>query len=201
MVEAAGTMAFREFAAHAGFKPGYVTELRHAGRLVLTDDGKRVRVAESLALIAETRDPAKAGVSARHAAGRASQLPVMAQPSDVQGDDEIAPPAVFLDPVEGSHARRKAKALADKEEALARKALRDEQVELGQLLVAEDVEHSLRDAVVTLRSALENLPATLAPQLAALSDEARIRVALSDAFEHMLEELARKFMGIARVGA
>src|SRR5690606_16487416 len=66
------TAGFREFAALAGFKPSYVTELRKVGRLVLTGDGKRVRVAESLALIEQTRDPAKAGVAARHAAARAA---------------------------------------------------------------------------------------------------------------------------------
>lgn len=191
------TMAFREFARHAGFKPGYVTQLRHAGRLVLTEDGKRVCVAPSLSLIAETRDPAKSAVTARHAAARSAEA-VAATGGTVDEAREPAPTSFDL--VEISHARRKAKALADKEEALARKALRDEQLELGQLLVAEDVEHALRDAVVSLRNTLEGLPATLAPQLAALQDEAKVRVTLLDAFEHAMEELARKFAAIARSG-
>ncbi|MGH8073724.1 MAG: hypothetical protein ACREO4_06580, partial [Lysobacter sp.] len=57
------TCGFREFATLAGFKPSYITELKSAGRLVLTDDRKKVRVAESLALIDQTRDPARAGVA------------------------------------------------------------------------------------------------------------------------------------------
>src|SRR5690606_14955871 len=66
------TMRFREFAAHLGRSPGYVTELKKTGRLALTPDGKRVIVAESLALIEATRDPARAGVARRHAAERAA---------------------------------------------------------------------------------------------------------------------------------
>src|SRR5690348_2338572 len=45
---------FAEFAARLGCKRSYVTELRKAGRLVLTDDGK-VKVAESIARIEATR--------------------------------------------------------------------------------------------------------------------------------------------------
>ena len=64
------TSTFGEFAKIARFKASYVTQLKNDNRLVLTDDGKRVRVAESLARIAATKDPSKAGVAARHAAAR-----------------------------------------------------------------------------------------------------------------------------------
>lgn len=194
-----GTATFSAFARALGERsPAYVTQLREAGRLVLTDDGKRVRVAESLALIRETADPAKAGVVARHAtkrsAGRAGAPP--AGPAGDRGADEGEDGqeiGALADPVESSHARRRSKALADKAEADARKALRDEQVELGQLLPAEDVEHAVRGAVVTFRGSLENLPNTIAPELAALDDEGSVRVVLAEALEHALEELARRF--------
>lgn len=200
------TAGFREFATIAGFKPSYITELKKVGRLVLTPDGKRVRVAESLALMADTRDPARAGVAARHAAGRAAngagaaaQAPPAANaPED--GDTAEAP-APITDPIEASHARRKAKAIADKAEADARKALRDEQLELGELLQADEVEHAVRGAVATFRTSLENLPNTLAPELAALTDEGRIRVVLGEALEHALEELSRKLGTIAKADA
>ena len=199
------TCGFCEFATLAGFKPSYVTELRKAGRLVLTDDGKRVRVAESLQLLEETRDPTRAGVAARHAANRASKAAAAPAAGEAGGsgvlDDQDDTPAIPADPVEASHARRRAKAIADKAEADARKALRDEQVELGQLLPAEEVEHAIRGAVVTFRGAVENLPDTLAPQLAAITDEGRIRVVLAEAFEHALEELGRKFNNIAKAEA
>ncbi|GAB3305701.1 hypothetical protein GCM10027564_06590 [Luteimonas notoginsengisoli] len=191
----------REFAALAGFKPSYITELKNAGRLVLTDDRKKVRVAESLALIDQTRDPARAGVAARHAAARAAsaaQADEAAAQAGGAGEGDDAPPATYSDPVEASHARRKAKAIADKAEADARKALRDEQLELGQLLEADQVDFAVRGAVATFRTSLENLPNTLAPELAALSDEGRIRVVLGEALEHALEELSRKLGTIAK---
>ena len=43
-----------EFARLNGWSKAYVTKLKDEGRLVLTDDGKQVKVAESLALIQET---------------------------------------------------------------------------------------------------------------------------------------------------
>jgi len=195
------TAGFREFAALAGFKPSYVTELRKVGRLVLTGDGKRVRVAESLALIEQTRDPAKAGVAARHAAARAA-VSGQAAPAPAGDDSEAQdPPVDVTDPVQASHAGRRAKALADKAETDAKAAERDYRISMGELLEAAQVEQAVRGAVVTFRGALENLPDTLAPQLSAITDEGRIRVVLAEAFEHALEELARKFNGIARVEA
>lgn len=201
----AGTATFSGFARAIGVKASYVTELKTAGRLVLTADGKRVRVEESRALIRSTSDPAKAGVVARHAAGRgraaatpASPAPSSATGADIGEDGDQESARAYTDPVEESHARRRTKALADKAEADARKALRDEQVELAQLLPAEDVEHAVRGAVITFRGALENLPNTIAPELAAISDEGRVRVVLAEALEHALEELARKFGQLAR---
>lgn len=200
-----GTASFAGFARMIGVKPSYITELKTAGRLVLTADGKRVRVEESRALIRSTSDPAKAGVVARHAVGRGraaatTSPPVAAAttPADTGEDGDQEPARVYTDPVEESHARRRTKALADKAEADARKALRDEQIELGQLLPADEVEHAVRGAVVTFRGALENLPNTIAPELAAISDEGRVRVVLAEALEHALEELARKFGQLAR---
>ncbi len=192
------TLGLREFAARLGCKAGYVTELKNAGRLVLTDDGRRVRVAESMRLIADTRDPAKAGVAARHAAQRgqeANEAPVAAPAADSGTDATKAPD--YSDPL----ALRRARASAEREEALARKALREEQVELGELLEREQVVASVADAAVQLRSRLELLASTLAPQLAATDDEDRCRMLLRDGVEQALEELARKFGAIGKVTA
>lgn len=198
-----GTASFTGFARLIGERsPSYITQLKGEGRLVLTEDGKRVRVQESIELIRATSDPSKAGVAARHAAGRQDKQAASPEPerptepspsapvSDDGGDDWVPP--------ESSHQMRRAKALADKEEALAAKALRENLVELGKLLPAEEVEHALFAAGTTLRTSLENLPATLAPELAAAKDEGRVRVVLGEAIEHALEEIARAFSTIAR---
>lgn len=197
-----GTQTFKQFARTLGVQPSYITELKGAGRLLLSDDGRRVRVAETLALLRDTRDPARAGVAARHAAGReqgGAVAPSAAQAGEsaAEGADE-ALPSTFADPVSDGHARRRAKALADKAETDAKAAERDYRLSLGELLEASQVEHAVRDAVATFRTSLENLPNTLAPELAAVSDEGRIRVVLGEALEHALEELARKFASIGR---
>src|SRR6185312_3772275 len=70
---AADTASFAGFARLLGVKPQAVTALRHAGRLVLTADGKRVDVAASQQRLRDTADPSKAGVVARHAAERAAK--------------------------------------------------------------------------------------------------------------------------------
>ena len=188
------TLGFRKFADLQGWRPSYVTELKGKGHLVLTEDGRQVRVRESLALLADLRDPSKIGVQQRHAASRIAARTSPSSPAGGEGGESAADaeaPSTFVpnDP----HAKRRAKALADQAEAAARKELRDEQVELGDLIQSEDVERALADAGTRLRTTLENVPATLAPELAATTDEARCRVLLANAIEHALEDLSRKF--------
>ncbi|MBD7987125.1 hypothetical protein H9645_03695 [Luteimonas sp. Sa2BVA3] len=196
--ELPATLGFRAFADLQGWRPSYITELKGKGHLVLTDDGRQVRVPESLAKLAALRDPSKIGVKERHAAARNVARTSSSTPGG-EGQDaaDVAPPTFVPD---DPHAKRRAKALADQAEAAARKALRDEQVELGELIQREDVERVLADAATRLRTTLENVPATLAPELAATTDEARCRVLLANAIEHALEDLSRKF-AVAGKGA
>jgi len=203
MTEQPATETFRAFARRMNWKPSYVTELKQSGRLVLTDDGRQVRVAESLQLIADTRDPAKLGVRARHAAARGQamgSLPDDAYPPDGAGDDVPDDPDMPPTPADPLYLRR-TKAQAEREEALVRKALREEQVEMGALLQRDEVLSFVADAIVQLRSRLELLPAVLSPQLAATDDEDAIRTKLRDDIEQACEELARKFAAIDKAEA
>ncbi|MDH7453567.1 hypothetical protein QF205_10885 [Luteimonas composti] len=195
------TLGFREFASLMGFRPSYVTELKGKGHLVLTEDGRRVRVAESRQLLADLADPSKAGVAARHAAARAavSPSPSTAQEAgqgaaggDEDGEDRA--PVAYDDPL----ALRRARAQAEREEAALRKALREEQQELGELLQRDEVVAVIADAITTLRTGLENLPTVLSASLAAESAEERCRVILANGIEHALEELSRKCSAIGR---
>ncbi len=189
-------LGLKEFAVHINRSPAHVTALKQAGRLVLADDaGHRVRVAESIQRIADTANPAKAGVTARHAAahGQGGTQP----PASGAAGDGDASGATLVDPTDPL-ATRRARAAAEREEALARKALRDEQLELGQLVPTDQIAEVLADATTTLRTTLENLPATLAPLLAAEPDEDRVRVLLADALEHALDDLSRHFAAIGK---
>lgn len=201
---APGTATFARFARIlGGCSPSYVTQLKDAGRLVLTDDGKRVRVQESIALVESTRDPGKVGVAARHAAARgkggAGTAPVAslpATPPPVAQEPDPEDPAA---PTEyDGHSTRRGRALADKAEWDAKVSKRDYEISMGQLLQADQVATAVTGAATTLRTALENLPNTLAPELAATTDEARVRVILGEAIEHALEEISRQFAAIAK---
>jgi hypothetical protein len=186
-----------EFAALAGYKQSYVRQLRKEGRLVM-DDAGRVLVADSLALIAATRDPSKAGVVERHAASRAAKTAAPASDdTDLAEDDEtVADTGVY-----GSHAQRRAKALADKEEELAAKARRERLIEEGALLQRDQVEPAVSLAFGQLRQALESTARELAPELAAIDDEDRVAATLTDRFERLLGNLSRALSALAQRSA
>jgi hypothetical protein len=190
-MNATAEMTLSEFANHLGKKGSWVTQLKQDGRLVLTDDGKRVRVAESVARIEATRDPSMQGVADHHAAARAVKATApaaAAQPPETQlGTEKI-----------GSTYQA---ARAVKEQYLARAAKRDYELSIGKLLVADDVRHALAAAATTLRARLEALPDTLGPQLAPITDEHQTRATLAEAIEHTLAELAREFGHIATLEA
>lgn len=185
------TVTLRQFAKLLDVAPSYITQLKAEGRLAL-DDAGRVLVAASRQLLQDTADPAKDGVRARHAAARdAGHGQVPTEADSAMG---AAAGAYSDDPI----ALRRSRAQAEKAEAEVREALRREQLELGQLLVRDDVLHATRAAATELRGALENLPISLAPLLAAEQDEGRCRVLLADAFEHALDQLSRQFAAIAK---
>jgi len=180
---------FAQFAFIAGCRPSYVTQLKADGRLVLTEDGKRVRVAESIERIAATRDPSKAGVVERHAAARGDGLSIPTTEGEEGGDPEGDTEGAGEGYQYWRARNEKAKALASERE----NAIAD-----GRLLDVEAVTAAVTAAVTTLRTSLESLPSTLGPELAATTDEGVARALLADAIEHALEELARQFGALAR---
>ncbi|MEN5208009.1 hypothetical protein ABE493_07785 [Stenotrophomonas terrae] len=202
-------LGFREFATRMGWRPSYITELRKSGRLVLTADSRRVLVQPSIDRINATRDPSREGVRARHAAGR-TELPAAA--SDAPAEMPVPAPSVgpagdlegdgddIVD-INSPHQVRRAKALADKEEANARKVLREEAQEMGQLLVRDEVVAAVSESVVTLRRKLELLPATIAATLAATDDEDEVRTLLRDSIEAALESASKKLFALGRKSA
>lgn len=197
MADTTPDLSFKAFADHLGCRPSYVTELRKSGRLVLTEDGKRVRVAESLERIQATRNPAREDVSQRHAAARATKAEADVEAAEPESDDASGDPATNADGSDeignGYQAAR-----AVKERYLAMSAKRDYEVSIGKLVPAADVRQAIAGAVTTLRTDLENLPDTLAPVLAAETDEARCRLLLADEVEHILGNLAARFEKIAK---
>lgn len=183
------TASFAGFARRLGVKPQAVTALRHADRLVLTPDGKRVLVAESLARMDATADPSKIGVVERHAAARAAATPAPAPAADAPEDGGADEPFASTGFQHWRERNERAKALAGE---------RDNALAEGKLMVAEEVTTAIARATTTLRTHLERLPAELAPSLAATSDEGQARALLAEAIEHALEDLARQFQAVGK---
>lgn len=179
-----------EFAAILGVRRSYVTALKQAGRLVLDADGK-VRVAESMARIEATRDPAKAAVAARHAEARGAAV---AAPAAIEPEPEPAP-----EPEPSSAGYSYWRERTERAKALA--AERENAVAEGKLLPADDVAAQVAHALTVLRQGLERLPDTLGPQLAAEQSEARCRGLVAEAVELLLQDTSRRFGAIAGEGA
>ncbi len=180
----------KDLAALIGCRPSYVVELKRKGRLVLAEDGKGYLRDASLALYGQTQDPSYTAVAERHAAARGSAL-VAAGVMDEEDGDAEAETEAKAPPTKDS--LRKAKALADKAEIDAMAAARDYEVSMGKLLDAGQVEHVLAEAATAIRVELERMADTLAPQLAATTDESRCRELVWNEVSHALEEMSRGF--------
>lgn len=184
-----------DFALLANVRQSYASQLKADGRLVLTQDGKRVRVAESLERIRETADPSKAGVAARHAearGGAAAVPPVSpAQAADDEPDDDDDEDAATPPTGRAGSAFQVARAL--REQHMAELAGMDVAARRGELLDRDAVRAACSEAVTQFRTRLEGLATTLGPQLAPVTDEGRCTAMLAEYFGHVLEELERKF--------
>lgn len=191
-------MGKKDFAAHIGRSPSYVTSLIKAGRLVLDGSGvhAKVKVAESLALIANTQG-ARDDVAARHAFERG------ADGLGPQPGPEIAPTgsgelAVTLRERRAEEELRRTRALADQEEMTAAKMR-------GDLIAREDVDAAMKFVGATLRSLLEVMPDQLAPIVAPLTALDEVHAALQDHCRDIQERfgaaIARQKDEIAKGGA
>lgn len=180
----AATATQAEFARLQGWRRSYVTQLKREGRLVMSADGKHVDIAASIARIAQTRSPDKTGVTHRHAATRST--PAALPGSD--DDDEDAP--IDRPDFQAARARRE-QARAQREEIELAK-------EVGTLLVAEEVEEVIADAVTNFRTSIESIGALAAVEVAAETDPIECRRIIDEHMRSALTELANRFAGIAQ---
>lgn len=174
------------FAARIKRTPSYITRLKQAGRLVLTDDGS-VLVEASLKRIQETADPNRTDVRQRWDKYRA-QPPEEGEEGDDEADDASAS---HNGPTFQAERRRKMRADADLAE-MERDRL------AGLLVKTAAVRAAGTEAGTVIRAALENLPDQLAPMLAPITDEEKLRAFLADHMESVLAELAQRIDTIAQ---
>jgi len=184
--------------------PSYINELEKNGRALRAPDGKLWLKAESLAAYRASKDPSKQGVADRHAAAR------MGIPQGIPQDEEhppdepaseadhaaSAPPQqrapqgkVSADQIGSSY--QQARAVNEKFKALESK--RAYEVAIGTLRDAREVEGLVATAMVEVRQRLENLATSIAPIVAAQTEEAAVRSTLREAFEHTLKSASHHF--------
>lgn len=172
---AAKALTFSEFAQLRQYSNSYVTKLKDQGRLVLTADGKRIKVRETLALIEQTAGN-RADVAARHQDGRSD-----AQPEAPAKKNPVSEPitkAQQKKPAKGAakdneHAdtlnearRRKTMAESRRVEALADKEEMERDRLAGNLIAREDVDAAMKFIGASVRGLLEVFPDQTAPLVA-----------------------------------
>lgn len=163
-----------EFARMEGKARSYITALKNAGRLVLTDKGL-VDVEASRARIAETSDPNRDDVAKRWA----DQRP---KPQNIQQEKEPDSEKI------GSYQA----ARAVKEKFAAMTAKMEYERAIGKLVEKSDVETCVSDVVTLFRQRIENLPHRIAPELVGKNIDA-IRGLLKQEIHQALAEMEIDF--------
>ena len=166
-----------EFAKHIDRQPGWITQLKDSGRLVM--DGDKIDVEASLQMIEDTTNPSFDPIKDRHQENRERK-------------------AAGLEDITGKAGSAYQQARAMREKYMAMQAKIAYEKEIGTLLVAHDVKMAIADGDAIIRNRLESLPDILAPQLAAEKDEQRIRTLLADYLENILEDLSRSFHNLVK---
>ena len=156
----------KEFAALLGKSEPMVVKWKQKGRLVMTDDGKRVRVAESVARINAGHDPGRGG-------DRTARL---ASPAGGTSASPLAPPAVAGAALplnyQDEAARDKRASARQRELELAERA--------GALVPAERVEQRIADKVRAVVDLLASSRRRLAPALAIEADARQVEQILAE---------------------
>jgi len=176
------------FAAHIGRSLSYITWLKDNNRLVLSPDGKKVDVLATDALIAETADPSKAAVAARHQQDRIqrdvhSQITPLAAPTNTAAPQPLGIAQGKLPDFQ--------KARAHREYFLAQLAEAEFHKVQGSMVEITAVQSGAYNAGRMLRDTLLGMPPQLAPELAAMTDPWEIERHLTAALRTRLEEASR----------
>lgn len=158
------------FARQIGYDKSRVTQLKHAGRIVMAPGGKLVDVEASIARIAETADPGRRDVAERHAAARAvAGRPPLPEPAAIATAEPL--PGLGLE--SGGRARAKA-ALMHFENNLLKLEMA---VRRGLRFERATVNREAAGLGAMVRAGIERVIDQTAPRLAAARNELdRLRI-------------------------
>ncbi|MFJ4055964.1 terminase small subunit [Pseudomonas sp. NPDC089743] len=173
-----------EFAARRGWSKSYVSKLASQDRLVLTGDGK-VDVEATEALLAESADPSKAAVAARHEENRVER-DVRSHLQPIGDTLAVQPPV--QPPGKGPDFQ---KARAHREYFLAQLAEAEFNKVQGNLVERKAVEDAAFAAGRTLRDLVFGLAPQLAAELTGMSDSWEVEKRLTGAFRRVFDDAAK----------
>lgn len=169
------TISKSAFARLQQFSAPYVSKLAKQGRLVLTENGQ-VLVAESIARIKQTADPAAQHVAERHALNKGYQPAAAIEYKPAEHK------TITADDFHIARARR--------ETHEANMAELKEQKIRGELVEALAVKRAITGNAVATRQALERLPDRLSTMLAAETDPAKIHALLTQELDEVCSNIA-----------
>ncbi|MEO5811563.1 MAG: hypothetical protein ABIU96_04005 [Rhodanobacter sp.] len=176
-----------EFARLRGCTGPYVTKLGHQGRLVLDASGKRVNVSATLALLAQSDDPARGGDRTGRVApadGFALARPATGAPLAAAREEILAEL-----PTLGDSAAYKGAATRERM-AKARLAELELAEKSGNLVRRDEVEAAVFGLARQAQDALVSIADRLSTQLAAEADPSRVHALLSEEVTRVMQQIA-----------
>lgn len=181
------TLNQTQFAKHINVHKTYVTQLKQAGRLVMTDKGK-VDVEASILRIKETEDPNRDDVKKRHATDRGADTLVDTIGEPKAEKAKKTKPAKEVDADAASFSKGRAK----EQHFKALQAEIEYNERMGLLVKKEDMQAAVADVVSIFRQKIENLPNRVSPELVG-KDLQFIRSRIKDECHEILTELSKDF--------
>lgn len=165
-----------QFAKRIQRAPSYITELISHGRIVLTEDGKRVEVEASIAKIEATASGAKPAVAARHEAERKGVKPGRKKRKEAEVEEGSRQYYErTLQQVKNDH-----------------KALEFDLV-LGKRFLIADVRREALGLGNTLRATVERLIDQTAPRLSVMQDKTLRHALLQDELKTLRTVIKAEF--------
>lgn len=180
------TLNQTEFAKHINVTKGYVSQLKEAGRLVFAENGQ-VDVEASILLIAQTADPNRDDVTARHANARGKD-----SMTDEIGKLNPQKPSKKADKVIDPDAASFSKGRAKEQHFKALQAEIEYNERMGMLVPKADMQMAVADVVTSFRQRLENLPHSISAELVGQTQD-EIHVRIKHECHDILSELSREF--------
>jgi hypothetical protein len=187
--------ATREFAAHRNVNKSTITRWDQAGKIAWTPDGL-IDFEKSAALIGEAADPARHGVTLRHAREREVKI-IETELHGLQSQTDTPqrsppPDGSPADPSGAAGTTYEAfnKARAEKEGELAKLAKIKREEQEGALVRRDDVQRDIESIATVVSKGLTGIPARVMPLLNAEPDPGKREAMLEEQIRQVLTEFA-----------